>query len=679
MPDRLTLTAGAVTVIVGVLVLIGWSVGSTAPASVIGGWRVMVPSTAFGFVCIGLGLTAAARLRADDRIGIATVRFFALASSILPLFTIAESLFRVRFGVESWLGVSFAADPPDPYAGRMSATTALSFLLLATGLASLSWPANWATRLVRLAGGAALTMSWLAVMAVSFDDSRLGNIARFPGMAVPTIALLAIASAGILAGSSHVVKHLRDADAEVVIPKWLFVGVFLFPLLLGRVQALLDRRIDADLGGAIVIVVSAFVITIAVWASATRMQSLQRLRLAVLAELEARVADRTRDLGSANARLRHSEERLREADRRKDEFLATLAHELRNPLAPIRTGFEILKNPATPDSVRQRANEVIDRQMQHLVRLIDDLLDVSRITAEKMDLKPGRLNLIDVVQHAVETTRAAIDEAGHTLDLHWPPGPVITVGDTMRLNQVIANLLQNACKYTPEGGHIAVSLSSRGRHAEIRVRDDGVGIPPAFLPRLFEKFSQVTPALDRSEGGLGLGLALVHGIVTLHGGTVEAHSDGPSRGSEFVVRLPLAADVLPGANPSPPGETTDAGQTTPRRVLVADDNADNAHALAALLRLSGHVVETALDGETAYVAAERFRPEVMFLDIGMPKLNGYDVCRKIRAQSWGRGIRVIAQTGWGQAQDRRRSEEAGFDGHLVKPLDLTALDALLQQ
>jgi signal transduction histidine kinase/CheY-like chemotaxis protein len=679
MPDRLTLTAGAVTVIVGVFVLVGWSVGSTTVASVVTGWRVMVPSTAFGYVCIGLGLTAAARLRADDRIGIATVRFFALAAAILPLFTVAEYLFRVRFGVESWLGVSFPADPPHPYAGRMSATTALSFLLLATGLGSLTWTASWATRLVRLAGGAALAMSWLAVLAVSFDDARLGDVARFPGMAVPTIALLAIASAGILAGSSHVVKHLRDADADVVIPKWLFVGVFLFPLLLGRVQTLLDQRIDADLGGAIIIVVSAFTITIAVWASATRMQSRQHLRLAVLAELEARVADRTRDLGSANERLRHSEEQLREADRRKDEFLATLAHELRNPLAPIRTGFQILKNPGTPESVQQRANEVIERQIGHLVRLIDDLLDVSRITAEKMELKRKRLNVIDVVQHAVEMTRAAIDEAGHTLDLSWPPGPVIVVGDTTRLNQVIANLLQNACKYTPNGGHITLSLSTSARDAEIRVRDDGIGIPPVFLPRLFEKFSQVTPALHRSEGGLGLGLALVHGIVTLHGGTVEALSDGPARGSEFVVRLPLATDIVASAKRSPSKETADAGQAIPRRVLVADDNADNAHSLAALLRLSGHVVETALDGETAFTAAERFRPEVVFLDIGMPKLNGYDVCRKIRAQSWGRGIRVIAQTGWGQVQDRRRSEEAGFDGHLVKPLDLTALDALLQE
>jgi CheY-like chemotaxis protein len=216
------------------------------------------------------------------------------------------------------------------------------------------------------------------------------------------------------------------------------------------------------------------------------------------------------------------------------------------------------------------------------------------------------------------------------------------------------------------------------RRAEIRVRDNGIGIPPAFLPRLFEKFSQVTPALDRSEGGLGLGLALVHGIVTLHGGTVEALSEGPGRGSEFVVRLRLAPIGSATANVREPAEPIEAGEHVPRRVLVADDNVDNADSLAALLRLSGHLVETALDGEMAYTTAETFRPDVMFLDIGMPKLNGYDVCRRIRQQPWGRNIRVIAQTGWGQAHDRRRSEEAGFDGHLVKPLDLTELDALLR-
>jgi signal transduction histidine kinase len=616
------------------------------------------------------------RPRPNHRVPAFVVRLLAVAAAVLPFFTAIEYLLQVRYGVESWLGVSFPMDPLNPYAGRMSAITALSFLLMSVGLAALTWQGNWAARMVRLAGGSALTMSWLGVLAISFDDTRLGNAARFPGMAVPTIALLAVASAGILAGSSHAVARLRDADADVVVPKWLLAAAFLFPLALDRLQALLDQRMDSELGAAIVTVVAAVAITVAVWTSATRMQSLQRLRLAVLAELEARVAGRTRDLGKANERLRQSEEQLREADRRKDEFLATLAHELRNPLAPMRTGFQLLKNPQTPESVRLRAHEVIDRQMQHVVRLIDDLLDVSRITANKLELRQDRLNLIDVVQHAVETTRASIELAGHTLDLQWPPAPVMVIGDATRLTQVVANLLQNAGKYTPRAGKIMLSLTADGHRAEIRVKDNGIGIPPAFLPRLFEKFSQVTPAIDRSEGGLGLGLALVHGIVTAHGGTVEALSDGPGCGSEFVVRLHCAQDATAELGPSQASHPADT-VLVPRRVLVADDNVDNANALAALLRLNGHLVETAIDGESAYSTAERFRPEVVFLDIGMPKLNGYDVCRKIRQQTWGRGIRVIAQTGWGQAHDRRRSEEAGFDGHLVKPVDLTTIDTLL--
>jgi two-component system CheB/CheR fusion protein len=676
MPGSVTLGAGLLTALVGAFVFAGWAFGSTAVASFGNGWRVMVPSTAFAFFCVGLGLISAARLRPGHRAATAAVRVFALAAIALPLVTVTEYLFQVRFGVESWLGVSFATEPPDPYAGRMSAITALCFLLLGIGLASLTWAANWAARMVRFAAGSALTMSWLAVLAVSFDDSRLENVATFPGMAVPTIALIAIASTGILAGSTSVMSRLRDAAADAVIPKWVLIGAFLFPLLLGRLQSALDERMDPALGAAIVTVLSAFAITIAMWTSATRMQSLQRLRQAALAELEARVADRTRDLANANERLRHSEERLREADRRKDDFLATLAHELRNPLAPIRTGFQLLKNSAAPDSVRDRAHEVIDRQMVQLVRLIDDLLDVSRITADKLELRQDRVDLVDIVQYAVDTTKPAIDKAGQALELSWPSTPVFVVGDATRLTQVVANLLQNAAKYTPRGGHIAVAVSADDRHAEIRVRDNGVGIPPDFLPRLFEKFSQVAP-LDRAEGGLGLGLALVHGMVTLHGGSVEAHSDGPGRGSEFVVRLRRAGELV-AAPDVVPAEPRDAVRAAPRRVLVADDNADNADALAALLRLNGHHVETALDGEMAFQAAERFRPEVMFLDIGMPKINGYEVCRRIRAQSWGRDIRVIAQTGWGQAHDRRRSEEAGFDGHLVKPLDLTALDALLQ-
>jgi signal transduction histidine kinase len=470
-----------------------------------------------------------------------------------------------------------------------------------------------------------------------------------------------------------VVSRLRAADADVVIPRWLLAAAFMLPLAIGRGRELLDQWIDPGLSSAMMATVLALGITVGVWTVASRMRSLQRQRGAALAELEGRVAERTRDLAMANEQLRQGDERLRDADRRKDEFLATLAHELRNPLAPLRTGVHLLKGPSTSDAVRAQAHSVIDRQMDHLVRLIDDLLDMSRITADKLTLRREPLDLIDVVRHAVETTREAVERGRHSLELNLASEPVRVVGDSTRLTQVVSNLLQNACKYTPTGGHIILSAGVSGDQAEIRVRDNGIGIPAAFLPRVFEKFSQVTSAMDRSEGGLGLGLALVRGLVALHGGEVAVQSDGVDRGSEFVVRLPLAVEPHEVGAPAPVVAT---GPGVQRRVLVADDNADNTATLATFLRERGHDVETALDGETAFQAAERFRPDVVLLDIGMPKSNGYDVCRKIRQQSWGRNMKVIAQTGWGQAGDRLRSKEAGFDGHLVKPIDPAHLDTM---
>jgi signal transduction histidine kinase/ActR/RegA family two-component response regulator len=498
-------------------------------------------------------------------------------------------------------------------------------------------------------------------------------------MAAMTIMLFALTSASVLARSSQVIARLRDADADVVVSRWLIAAAFLLPLVLASVRLELGRWIDSSLAGAIVTVLLALAITTLVWRGAARLQGLQRQRSAMFAELEARVAERTRELAAANEQLRKSEERLIEADRRKDNFLATLAHELRNPLAPIRTSVELLKHENTPAQVRARAHEVIDRQVDHTVRLIDDLLDVSRIAADKLTLRRDRVNLVDSVRDAVESTRSAIDRASQRLELRLPQERIVVIGDATRLTQVVANLVQNASKYTPEGGHLVVGAAVEDGGGVIRVRDNGIGIPPAFLPRLFERFSQGAPPQQGSEGGLGLGLAVVHGIVTLHGGSVEAHSEGSGRGSEFVVRLPLAVTRGDSGRVAAAGSAARPQPSSRRRVLVADDNADNTTALALLLRHQGHEVETAADGESAYAAAERFRPDVVLLDLGMPKISGYEVCRRIRQQPWGRRIRVIAQTGWGQERDRRQTEEAGFDNHLVKPVDPEELEAVLRE
>ena len=365
---------------------------------------------------------------------------------------------------------------------------------------------------------------------------------------------------------------------------------------------------------------------------------------------------------------------LREADRRKDEFLATLAHELRNPLAPVRNALGVLKikGPATPEV--QWARDVIDRQMQQMTRLIDDLLDTSRIGTGKIELRRERLEFAEVMHGALESSRPLIAQHGHELHVELPPGPVWLHGDLVRLSQVFCNLLNNAARYTPHGGRIEVHAARTEEDVLVTVRDNGIGIPREMLPRVFDMFTQVDRSLERSRGGLGIGLTLVRQLVELHGGHVEARSAGLGQGSEFVVRLPVLAEpVVRGAAPRP----AVAAIATGRRVLVVDDNEDAAESLAMLLRLMGLQCRTAHDGPSGLELARAEQPDVVLLDIGLPGLNGYDVARAIRAEGWSAHTRLIALTGWGQDDDRRRSRAAGFDAHLVKPVSMEQLVEVL--
>jgi PAS domain S-box-containing protein len=370
---------------------------------------------------------------------------------------------------------------------------------------------------------------------------------------------------------------------------------------------------------------------------------------------------------------KRAEEALKEADRRKDEFIATLAHELRNPLAPVRNAVQVLKKKGTPDPEVTWAREVIERQVAQMARLLDDLLDVSRLSLHKLRLRKGRVTLASVIDSALETSRPLIDAGRHELRVTLPDEPVHLDADPVRLAQVFANLLNNAAKYTDRGGVIRLTAERGGGEVVATVKDTGIGIAAEVLPRIFETFSQATPALERAQGGLGIGLSLVRGLVELHGGSVVARSDGPGAGSEFTVRLPAAAaprrEQPPGgvAPPSPAG----------CRIVAADDCRDAADSLAMLLRLMGNEVRTAGDGQEAVEVAEAFRPDVALLDIGMPRLNGYEVARRIREQPWGKDVFLVALTGWGQEEDRRRSQEAGFNSHLVKPVDPAALEQLL--
>jgi signal transduction histidine kinase/CheY-like chemotaxis protein len=371
-----------------------------------------------------------------------------------------------------------------------------------------------------------------------------------------------------------------------------------------------------------------------------------------------------------------AEKALREADRRKDEFLAMLAHELRNPLAAIRNAVQILLHNEGDVQTSRAASQILDRQVVHMIRQVDELLDVSRISRGKIELRKDRAELTQIVNHAVETLRPLCESLRHELSVNIPPPPVYVLGDPIRLAQVIGNLLNNACKFTDKGGRIWLNGAVEGEAVVIRVRDTGIGLAKDQLCRIFELFAQVDNSLERARDGLGLGLTLVKKLVEMHDGTVEATSEGPGRGSEFVVRLPLLREAQP-AQPRRPADAK-SEQMVSRRILVVDDNRDSANSLAMLLNLLGHTVDTAHDGREAVERAATFRADVILLDIGMPRLNGYEAARRIREQRQ-QGLKLVALTGWGQEEDRQRSEDAGFDAHLVKPVDLAALTKLLAE
>jgi PAS domain S-box-containing protein len=381
----------------------------------------------------------------------------------------------------------------------------------------------------------------------------------------------------------------------------------------------------------------------------------------------------------AEARLQGLNAELSAADRRKDEFLATLSHELRNPLAPMRSAVDILKRKYG-DGPDERLMQALDRQLRHMTRLVDDLMDVSRITQGRMRLRSAPVELAALVRSAAQDMAATMAAAHHALRVSVAAPPVLVHGDATRLAQVVINLLTNAAKYTPDGGTIDLHLASDAGTAEIRVRDTGIGIPGAALATVFNMFSQLEPALDRAKGGLGIGLALVRGIVELHGGSIRADSAGPGQGSEFTVRLPLAAaaSASPSASAGMPAAGPDHQAASAQvRILVVDDNEDAANMLSMALELSGCEVAVAHDAAAALALARDFGPAVAVLDIGLPDMNGYELARRLRLAPGGAGMTLIAATGWGQEQDRQRALDAGFDHHLTKPVDFNRLLLLL--
>jgi PAS domain S-box-containing protein len=372
---------------------------------------------------------------------------------------------------------------------------------------------------------------------------------------------------------------------------------------------------------------------------------------------------------------KRAEEELRAADRRKSEFLAILAHELRNPLAPIRNALQVLRLVLNESNVERAALEILERQVGHVVRLVDDLLDLSRISRGHIELRKKTVELVSVVSDALEAVRPFTEEMNHELTVTLAPQRTYVTADPLRLAQVLSNLLSNACKFTEANGRIRLTVDRESTQAIIRVQDSGIGIPAEHIPHIFEMFTQVDPSLERARGGLGIGLTLVKYLVEAHGGTVEAHSAGPGQGSEFIVRLPVLVEPQPPVLQDPSDDKLLA--TARRRILVVDDNRDATETLAKVLELSGHEVYTAHDGIEAVAEARRLQPDVVLLDIGLPKLNGYDAARRIREQDGEGGVLLVALTGWGQPEDRRQAQEAGFDAHMVKPVNHADLAKLL--
>lgn len=366
--------------------------------------------------------------------------------------------------------------------------------------------------------------------------------------------------------------------------------------------------------------------------------------------------------------------RLEDANHRKDEFLAVLAHELRNLLAPHSIMLKLMRRGNCTESMVEQACTTMERQLEQMVRLVDDLLDMSRITRGKLELRKERVELASVIHQAVDSYRPLAECNGHEFDISLPPEPIYLYADPTRLAQVFGNLLHNACKYTPQGGRIWLTAERQQSDVVVKVKDTGIGIPPDKLESIFELFAQVDRSQPGAKSGLGIGLMLVKRLVEMHGGSVQAHSAGPNAGSEFVIRLPI-----PTEEPKADADLEEQPPTAPHRILVVDDNADAASSLAVLLRLMGNETQTAHDGLQALETAAVFQPDVVLLDLSLPKLSGYDVCRRIREEPWGGNMVLVALTGWGQDEDRQRTEEAGFNHHMLKPLDFDELMNILAE
>ena len=584
----------------------------------------------------------------------------------LVVFTIgATVLFQYASGINLGIDQLFLFGRPWGQAlvlvpGRMGPPGAVSWTMIGLAIVLASNRSrSWARAFAPIVALVATAIASLALIGYLYGASALYTLPSVTVIALQTASFILATSVGVvLSVPEHPpIRLLHDETAAGALTRRVFPAVIIVPVVLGMFRLWGEQAGFYDLPfGTAIRTVAEIVLMSALLSWAANTISRQ-----------------------AHARQRAEDqlvESLRDADRRKNKFLATLAHELRNPLAPVRSAVALLKSRTQRDPLVDRVSEVIERQVALMARLMDDLLDIGRITNDRLELRRERVDLVTIVRDAIEMCQPLIQRSGHEVSVMAPQPSIVVEADPARLGQVFSNLVNNACRYMAAKGQIWVTIERTGSDAVVTITDTGMGIPPEQLANIFEMFSQVDRT-NRTHGGLGIGLHLVKRLIEMHGGQVAAHSEGAGLGSRFTVRLPALPESVT-IEPTPkPLPVSSPEPRVSRRVLVVDDNTDNAELLKVLLEEEGHETFMAHDGVEGLAAAERLRPDVVLMDLGLPRIDGFDACRRIREQPWGKQMLVIAITGWGQDVDRRRSHEAGFDHHLVKPVDVHAINALM--
>lgn len=636
---RLAAALGLCALIAGAISLSGWVFDIPRFTNWVDGGLSIQPNTS---VLVALAGAAVMLLQYGYRRSTITLGGFVALGGALSLL---QYIIGVDFGFNHQLLFGRQWGHEGTMApGRFGLPASLAFIIIGISLVLLGACHLSLWRIIPMLALFVVLLTMLSLLGYLFDARNFYAIPWLSAIALPSSFMLMVLAVSLIVSVPQYQPMLLLSErssagsmARTVLPIMIFmIPLFLWLRVKGYEMELFDLGTSRALGSAVLMIGSVSLMWIALLA------------------------------------LRRREQREREADVHKDEFLAMLAHELRNPLAPIGNAASMLKLAQGNVEMSGHAINMIERQLTHLVRLVDDLLDVSRINTGKLELRRKRIELAPVIHQAVETCNPMVESAGQQIIVHFPAQSVYLDADPVRLAQIISNLLNNACKFAGRGGQINLAVSRYDNDVTITVKDNGIGIPREMLSVIFEMFSQIDQSLERSQSGLGIGLGLAKRLVELHDGSIEAHSDGLGKGSEFVIRLPVIADQAPMPESKCINELNIG-----KRILIVDDNQDSAKSLAEVLRLTGHETFVVHDGEAAVRAAESQRPDAIVLDIGLPKLNGFEACRRIREHQWAEKMLVIALTGWGQDDDRRKSAEAGFDCHLVKPVNLAELTNLL--